>query len=156
MSQLQLFENYFSLQTYSVLAFRTFAADSNNQLLLLTIKIISLIVISFPQISSAPTHLLTYGKDIIQLTIPENTENIQNVVQVSYMDNNVETFTSIATDQASVDKYMHKETILSRSDLKDQTSADLYRDEYLQDNKDAKQNIQLVVNSLFDIEYLHP
>lgn len=113
-------------------------------------------VVEYKPKPNAPTHLLTYWKDIIQLTIPENTENIQNVVQVSYMDNNVETFTSIATDQASVDKYMHKETILSRSDLKDQTSADLYRDEYLQDNKDAKQNIQLVVNSLFDIEYLHP
>ena len=102
------------------------------------------------------THLLTYWKDIIQLTIPQNTENVKNVVQVSYMLNGVENFTWIATDQASVDEYMHKETIVSRSDLQDETSAELYRDEYLNKNKDAKQDIVLVVNSLFDIENLHP
>ncbi len=113
-------------------------------------------VVNYKPKPQTATHLLTYWKDIIQLTIPENTENIQNVVQVSYLIDNVEYFTSIATDQPSVDEYMHKETILSRSDLKDETSADLYRDEYLNKNKDAKKDITVVVNSLYDIEYLHP
>jgi hypothetical protein len=90
------------------------------------------------------------------LTIPKDTENIENVVQVSYLVDNVEYFTSIATDQPSVDEYMHKETIIERADLKDEASANLYRDEYLQKNKDAKNNITLVVNSLYDIEYMKP
>ncbi len=102
------------------------------------------------------THLLTYWKDIVQLTIPEDTENIENVVQVSYLIDNVEYFTSIVSDQDSVDEYMHKETIIERADLKDEASANLYRDEYLQKNKDAKNNITLVVNSLYDIEYMKP
>lgn len=113
-------------------------------------------VVNYKPKPQTATHLLTYWKDIIQLTIPENTENIQNVVQVSYLIDNVEYYTTIATNQASVDEYMHKETILSRSDLKDESSADLYRDEYLNKNKDAKKDITVVVNSLYDIEYLHP
>ena len=102
------------------------------------------------------THLLTYWKDIVQLTIPKDTENVENVVQVSYLVDNVEYFTSIVSDQDSVDEYMHKETIIERADLKDEASANLYRDEYLQKNKDAKNNITLVVNSLYDIEYMKP
>lgn len=105
---------------------------------------------------STATHLLTYWKDIVELTIPEDTENIENVVQVSYLIDNVEYFTSIVSDQDSVDKFMHKEIIVERSDLKDEASANLYRDEYLQKNKDAKNNITLVVNSLYDIEYMKP
>ena len=102
------------------------------------------------------THLLTYWKDIIQLTIPENTEKIQNVVQVSYELNDVETYTTIIQDDDSVSKYLQKEIVVKREDLKDETSANLYRDEYLAKNKDAVQNISLTVNSLYDIEYLHP
>lgn len=102
------------------------------------------------------THLLTYWKDIIQLTIPENTEKIQNVVQVAYSVDDVETYTTIIQDNESVDKYLPKEIVVKRDDLKDETSANLYRDEYLAKNKDAVQNITLAVNSLYDIEYLHP
>lgn len=113
-------------------------------------------VVNYKAKPQTATHLLTYWKDIIQLTIPEDTENIENVVQVAYTINNVEYFTGIAKDQSSVDKYMHKETIIERMDLPDQSSAELYRDEYLGKNKDAKKNITLVVNSLYNIEYLHP
>jgi hypothetical protein len=90
------------------------------------------------------------------LTIPENTEKIQNVVQVAYELNDVETYTTIIQDDDSVSKYLQKEIVVKREDLKDETSANLYRDEYLAKNKDAVQNISLTVNSLYDIEYLHP
>jgi hypothetical protein len=90
------------------------------------------------------------------LTIPENTEKIQNVVQVAYSVDDVETYTTIIQDNESVDKYLPKEIVVKRDDLKDETSANLYRDEYLAKNKDAVQNITLAVNSLYDIEYLHP
>ena len=113
-------------------------------------------VVNYKAKPQTATHLLTYWKDIIQLTIPEDTENIENVVQVAYTIDNVEYFTGIAKDQSSVDKYMHKETLIERMDLPDQSSAELYRDEYLEKNKDAKKNITLVVNSLYNIEYLHP
>ena len=113
-------------------------------------------VVEYKPKPTTPTHLLTYWKDIVELTVPTNTENIKNVVQVQYSIDNVDYFTSIATDQASVDEYMHKEIVVHRQDLKDETSAELYRDEYLQQNKDAKQDISIVVNSLFDLEDLHP
>lgn len=113
-------------------------------------------VVNYKSKPQTATHLLTYWKDITKLTIPLNTEKIKNVVQVAYKLNDVETYTTIQQDATSVWKYLQKEIVVFRKDLKDETSANLYRDEYLSKNKDAIQNISLSVNSLYNIEYLHP
>lgn len=114
-------------------------------------------IVKYKSNPQTATHLLTYWKDITKLTIPLNTEKIQNVVQVAYKDeNDVEQYTTIWQDATSVWKYLQKEVVVARDDLKNSTSADLYRDEYLEKNKDAIQNISLSVNSLYDIENLHP
>jgi hypothetical protein len=46
--------------------------------------------------------------------------------------------------------------LIRRSDLKDEASAEEYRDNYLTENKDLKKNIQVVVNTLYEIETIHP
>jgi hypothetical protein len=46
--------------------------------------------------------------------------------------------------------------LIRRADLPDQTSAELYRDNYLSENKDLKKDIQVEVNTLFPIETIHP
>jgi hypothetical protein len=77
-------------------------------------------------------------------------------VQVLYEVNGEKYETSIATDPTSIWLYGQREILLNRADLPDQTSAELYRDNYLTENKDMKRNISITVNTLYDIETIHP
>lgn len=113
-------------------------------------------VVHYHDTPATATHLLTYERDINTLTIPENNEEIANVVQVIYSLSGVETWTSIVQDDESVWKYGQREALIRRADLKDETSADLYRDNYLNENKNLKKNIKVEVNTLFPIETIHP
>lgn len=113
-------------------------------------------VVHFHPTPVSATHLLTYEKDITALTVPEDKEKVANTVQVTYNDNSVSTPTSIATDPTSISLYGVKEVVLSREDLTNQTSAELYRDEYLNEHKNEVQNIQLTVSCLYPIENIHP
>ena len=88
--------------------------------------------------------------------MPEDKEKVANTIQVIYNDNGVDTPTSIATDPTSISQYGTKEVVLSRTDLTDQTSAELYRDEYLNEHKNEVQNIQITVSCIYPIENLHP
>lgn len=100
--------------------------------------------------------MLTYEKDITALTVPEDKEKVANTVQVTYSDNGTSTPTSIATDPTSISLYGVKEVVLSREDLTNLASAELYRDEYLNEHKNEVQNIQLTVSCLYPIENVHP
>ena len=100
-------------------------------------------IVHFHNTSQTATHLLTYEKDITSLTIPEDKEQIS-------------TLTNIATDSDSIDENWVKEILLSRQDLNDQTSAELYRDQYLNEYKNLRKNITITVNSLYPIETIHP
>lgn len=113
-------------------------------------------VVQYKPTPSTATHLLTYERNINALTIPENNEEIANVVQLIYKIDDTEYETEIVSDATSVSKYGSREILLKRQDLKDETSAETYRDNYLNENKDLKQNIQVDVNTLYSIETLHP
>ena len=113
-------------------------------------------VVQYHDTPATETHLLTYERDINALTIPENNEQISNVVQVIYTIATTEYETWIVQDATSVWKYGQREALIRRSDLQDETSAELYRDNYLSENKDLKKNIQVEVNTLFPIETIHP
>ena len=113
-------------------------------------------VVQYHDTPNSATHLLTYERNINALTIPENNEEIINVVQVLYEINGEKYETSIATDPTSIWLYGQREILLNRADLPDQTSAELYRDNYLTENKDMKRNISITVNTLYDIETIHP
>lgn len=113
-------------------------------------------VVQYKSTPSTATHLLTYERDINSLTVPENNEEVTNVVQVIYAIDGTDYETEIVSDATSVSKYGSRETLLKRSDLKDETSAETYRDNYLNENKDKKQNIKVDVNALYSIETIHP
>ena len=113
-------------------------------------------IVHFHPTPETATHLLTYEKDITSLTIPEDKEQIKNKVQVLYQDNEVSTLSNIATDENSISENWVKEILLSRQDLNDQTSAELYRDQYLNEYKNLRKNITITVNSLYPIENIHP
>lgn len=113
-------------------------------------------VVHYHDTPASATHLLTYERNINQLTIPENNEQITNVVQVIYSIDNTDYETWIVQDAWSIAKFGQREVLVRRSDLKDQTSAETYRDNYLTENKDLKKNIQVVVNTLYEIETIHP
>lgn len=113
-------------------------------------------VVHYHDTPATATHLLTYERDINALTIPENNEQISNVVQVIYTISMTEYETWIVQDATSVWKYGQRETLIRRADLQDEASAELYRDNYLSENKDLKKDIQVEVNTLFPIETIHP
>lgn len=113
-------------------------------------------MVHFHATPNTATHKLTYEKDITALTVPEDKEKVANTIQVIYNDNGVNTPTSIATDPTSISQYGTKEVVLSRTDLTNQTSAELYRDEYLNEHKNEVQNIQVTISCIYPIESLHP
>lgn len=113
-------------------------------------------VVHYHDTPASATHLLTYERNINQLTIPENNEQITNVVQVVYSIDDTDYETWIVQDAWSIAKFGQREVLIRRWDLKDQTSAETYRDNYLTENKDLKKNIQVVVNTLYEIETIHP
>lgn len=113
-------------------------------------------VVNYKAKPATATHAFTYWKDVVALTIPENFEKISNAVQVIYEISWVSNETTIAEDSTSINKYWYKETLIKRSDLEDLTSAEEYRDDYLSENKDPKNDITITINTLYDIENVHP
>ena len=113
-------------------------------------------IVKYKQKPATSTHAFTYWKDVVDLTIPENLEKIYNAVQVIYEIAWVENETTIAEDATSISKYWYKEILIKRGDLEDLTSAEEYRDKYLQENKDPKKDITITINTLYDIENIHP
>ncbi len=113
-------------------------------------------IVHFHPTPENATHLLTYEKDITSLTIPEDKEQIKNKVQVIYQENEESTLSNIAKDEDSISENWLKEILLTRQDLNDQTSAELYRDQYLNEYKNLRKNITITVNSLYPIETIHP
>lgn len=113
-------------------------------------------VVQYHDTPNSATHLLTYERNINQLTIPENNEKIVNVVQIIYNIDDVDYETWIIQDTSSILQFGYREGLIRRSDLKNEASAEKYRDNYLTENKDLKKNIQVVVNTLYKIETIHP
>ena len=113
-------------------------------------------IVKYKPKPSISTHAFTYWKDVVNLTIPENLEKIYNAVQVIYEINWEKNETTIAEDATSINEYWYKEYLIKRSDLEDLASAEEYRDKYLQENKDPKKDITITINTLYDIENIHP
>lgn len=113
-------------------------------------------VVNFHDTPVSATHKLTYEKDVTALTVPEDREQIANKVTVIYQNSGVTAYTSTATDATSIATYGVKEVLLSREDLESTASAELYRDQYLQQYKDLRENISITVSTLYPIEGIHP
>lgn len=113
-------------------------------------------VVNYKQKPETSVHDFTYWKDVETLTIPENFENIINVVQVEYEKNQNTEYTPINQDWMSVAKYWYKEEIIRYSKEVDDDTALLYRDNFILQNKDLKNDITITINTIYNIETIHP
>ena len=104
------------------------------------------------------SHYFTYEKDVKALTIPIDFEQVVNAVRVQYwyIGWPHSWITKFAENTESIQKFWRKEITIVNQSLHWEASANLYRDQYLLQNSKGKQNISLTVNSLYQIEKIHP
>ena len=104
------------------------------------------------------THYFTYQKDVSSLTIPEDYEQVVNAVRIQYwyIGWPHSWITDRAEDTESIQKFWRKEQTIVNENIYGEESAEQYRDEYLAKYSSWKQNINLVVNSIYQIESIHP
>lgn len=92
-----------------------------------------------------PNHYTTAWKDLESLNIQEDSERIYNKVYVKY-----NWWNSVYQDNTSISTYWLKEIYKDQSStLNNLASADIYWNTFLNQNKDPKQKITMVVNDYF-------
>lgn len=97
------------------------------------------------------THFLTIGKDIEEIRIDENSEEVINKYLLTW---NSGTIT--AQDATSQSNYGIHELRESNTSILDVGSANAYGASYIANNKDMKRRIKIVVNSEYNIETIRP
>ena len=113
-------------------------------------------VVQFKPKPSTISHYFTYEKDITELTIPQDFEQIINAVKVSYTPEwEEESYTSRQTNAESISKHWRKEDIIDTK-LTDSASALWYASSYLQEYSEWKQNVSITINNRYLIESIHP
>lgn len=104
------------------------------------------------------SHYFTYERDIKALTIPTDFEQVVNAVRVQYW--YIWWPHSWITDRAenseSIAKFWRKEITIVNQSIYWEASANIYRDQYLQQNSKGKENISVTVSCLYQIETIHP
>ena len=115
-------------------------------------------VVIFKPKQTTISHYFTYEKDVSALTIPEDYEQVVNAVRIQYwyIGWPHSWITERATDDESIAKFWRKEQTIINQNIYGETSANQYRDEYLAKYSKWKQNITVVVNSMYQLETIHP
>lgn len=115
-------------------------------------------VVHYKPKPSQISHYFTYERDVKALTIPTDFEQVVNAVRVQYgyIWGPHSWITKFAENQESIKKYWRKEVTLVNQSLYGEESANEYRDQYLLQNSRDKKNISVTVNSLYQIEKIHP
>lgn len=115
-------------------------------------------VVKFKPKPTDISHYFTYEKDVSALMIPEDFEQVVNAVRVQYWYIwwPHSWITERAEDTESISRFWRKEQTIVNENIYWVDSANQYRDEYLAKYSSWKQNITLVVNSLYQIENIHP
>jgi len=104
-------------------------------------------------ISTTPDHALTLRKDAQSLTIKKRDLNwVINKVYVERKGGNVKDY----EDSDSITKYWLREKYISKTDINDETTQDTFGNSYITDNKSPKREIQVKVNSKYDIASIFP
>jgi len=96
------------------------------------------------------THKFTLEKDVLSLNSNENIESLANNVFVEYSWG-----VANKSDATSQSSYWLIETKIN-SQANDSASANIYAQDYLDQNKDFKKETTLVINSKYDIETIKP
>lgn len=97
---------------------------------------------------SIATHSFTIGKDIEEIEVDKNAEDIANKVFIEYFSS--ATFTG--SDAPSIAKYGTRELLVSDERVKDLTTATQRVNKEIADNKENKIKTKLTINSEYDIE----
>lgn len=115
-------------------------------------------IIQYKPKPSEISHYFTYERDVKALTIPIDFEQVVNAVRVQYwyIGWPHSWITQFAENTESIQKFWRKEITIVNQSLHWEVSANLYRDQYLLQNSKGKQNISLTVNSMYQLEKIHP
>lgn len=115
-------------------------------------------IIQYKPKPSEISHYFTYERDVKALTIPIDFEQVVNAVRVQYwyIGWPHSWITQFAENAESIQKFWRKEITIVNQSLHWEASANLYRDQYLLQNSKGKQNISLTVNSMYQLEKIHP
>lgn len=115
-------------------------------------------VVHYKPKPSQISHYFTYERDVKALTIPTDFEQVVNAVRVQYwyIGWPHSWITQFAENTESIKKFWRKEITIANQSLHWEASANLYRDQYLLQHSKGKQNISLTVNSLYQLEKIHP
>lgn len=97
------------------------------------------------------THNLTIGKDVESIKIDENAEEVVNKYFLTWASGTV-----TAQDATSQTTYGIRELRETKTDILDIGTANSYATSYIANNKNAKRKIQIVVNTKYNIETIHP
>jgi hypothetical protein len=97
------------------------------------------------------THRFTFGKDIESVDVTKSSREIVNKCVVQWASGE-ETY----SDAPSIAAYGQRTSIVSDSAIKDATSAQQRAEQEVNDNKDPKIKVRLVINSKYDIESIKP
>ena len=115
-------------------------------------------VVKYKPKPTAISHYFTYERDVKALTIPTDFEQVVNAVRVQYwyIGGQHSWITDRAEDSDSIAQFWRKEITIVNQSIYWETSANLYRDQYLQQNSQWKENISVTVNNIYQIETIHP
>jgi len=101
--------------------------------------------IDFKPKDTEPTHKLTLWKDVDNLELFNDTEELVNKLTLEW-----DGWTTIYEDTTSQWIYWVREKFISKTDLQDQVSADEYWNNYITNNKNPKSSTKIKININFN------
>lgn len=97
------------------------------------------------------THTFTLQKDLVELTLEEDTSELVNKLYLTY-----NWWTNTYSDATSITTYWLRESYITDTSIANNASANEYWNKYITDNKNPKQKIKLTINNLADINNINP
>jgi len=106
----------------------------------------------FKAVPVTATHTFTFKKDVESIELKEDFEGMVNKVYVERTAWVVVAY----TDAPSWTAYWLKEKFESKTELQDVTSQNSYGNSYIASNKNIKRNLELIINTNFNLETIKP
>jgi len=98
------------------------------------------------------THSLTNQKDVENINMKEDIEDLVNMVFVERRGGTIKAY----NDATSQTTYWIKEKYISKTELWNEASQDIFWNNYISENKDPKKETKIVVNNLYNIDSIKP
>jgi len=107
--------------------------------------------LNFKPKPTTASHVFTLKKDLVSLNIEDDSTELVNTLILTY-----KTWTKTYTDLTSIWNYGIREKYISNTQIWDVTSADEFWAKYINDNKNPKQKMSLIINNIADINNINP